>query len=159
MKNIVYETSFGLREPVLDVDAARCFALNNRLIVKFKRGNSRVPNELYEKVFDISLLFEDRIVGRIEVETEDYLTDKEKEIMSEWLQHELSDGFKDTFGSEFIERWFADYDANKYEKSYGIAFNSPAVMRDPEEFNSDDYEEDWVVARFDYNDDYELVLI
>lgn len=133
-----YQTDFQLIEPVIDVDAAREYLDED--MAQYLDG------DLINKIKSIRYYLDDEQNGCIIVISEEELTDEEMENTSEYIRGQNADGL----GEGFEQQPFAEYDASLYYDG----------KYDPTLIHEDDYEEDWIMASFDWRTNrYPLELI
>lgn len=130
-----YQTTFYLLADVLDLDEAQAYLEEDNMLYYFDN------EEIKRKLKSITWHLTDCGSGYIEVIANEELSENELEEISEYIKGQNSDGI----GESFEQQWFANYDANKYD-DYG---NEISVWD-----LDDDYEEDWVMASFDWNSNY-----
>lgn len=103
--------------------------------------------EIKRKLQSIKWHLVDYGSGYIEVISNEELAENELDEISEYIRGQNSDGI----GESFEQQDFANYDAGQYD-SYG---NKLSVWD-----LDDDYEEDWIMASFDWDrNDYLLNLV
>ena len=130
-----YQTTFYLLADVLDLDEAQAYLEEDNMLYYFDN------EEIKRKLKSIKWHLVDCGSGYIEVIANEELSENELEEISEYIKGQNSDGI----GESFEQQWFANYDANKYD-DYG---NEISVWD-----LDDDYEEDWIMASFDWDSNY-----
>lgn len=130
-----YQTTFYLLADVLDLDEAQAYLEEDNMLYYFDN------EEIKRKLQSIKWHLTDCGSGYIEVIANEELSENELDEISEYIKGQNSDGI----GESFEQQDFASYDANKYD-DYG---NEISVWD-----LDDDYEEDWVMASFDWNSNY-----
>lgn len=137
-----YKTDFHLEYPVNDFDEAAAYLEEDNMLEYFS-DNAAIKN----KLDGIYWILDDTESGRIIVEAYKPLDENELAVLSDYIKGQNSDGL----GEGFEQQEFADYDINSYNE-YGEYDQSLAW--------EDDYEEDWVMASFDWKyNDYKLELV
>ena len=132
----VYTTKFFLVNPVIDFEKAREYLAQDNMVNYFDAYDN-ITEELVEKVTHIEWKLYTEDSGEIIVTTNSLLTEKEEDAVSEWIRGQNSDGL----GESFEQQDFASYDYNAY------SFDGRRI--DDWELD-DNYEEDWVMASFDW---------
>lgn len=143
--DLTYITEFWLTNPVIDLEAAQNYLLDDDM-EKYAKDDYDIPKSGRNKIEKITWNLTSEQHGYISVKTNDYLTEKESEAISEWISGQCSDGL----GEGFEQQDFANYvDNDEYR------YNPYYVEED-----EDEYEEDnWIMASFDWmNNKYELFL-
>lgn len=130
-----YQTTFYLLADVLDLDEAQAYLEEDNMLYYF--DNEEIKRKLQSMTWHLV----DCGSGYIEVIANEELSENELEEISEYIKGQNSDGI----GEGFEQQDFANYDAGQYD-SYG---NKISVWD-----LDDDYEEDWVMASFDWNSNY-----
>lgn len=130
-----YQTTFYLLADVLDLDEAQAYLEEDNMLYYFDN------EEIKRKLRSIKWHLVDCGSGYIEVIANEELSENELEEISEYIKGQNSDGI----GESFEQQDFASYDA--------------ALLNDRGEIDDsllydDDYEEDWVMASFDWNSNY-----
>lgn len=138
---MLYRTNFRLEYPVIDVSAAQEY-LSKDDMTKYLKSDSRINDSTKEKISKITWILRDDQYGYIELETTDEMLDLELSNISNWVSGQNSDGM----GEGFEQQDFANY---QLENGWGY---------DEDEY--DDYNEDWVMASFDWRtNDYKFELV
>lgn len=136
-----YQTKFYLLADVLDLNDARAYLEEDNMLNYFDN------EQIKRKLRSIEWHLIDEGSGYVEVIANTELSDNELEEISAYISGQNSDGL----GEGFEQQDFASYDAALIDE-YGNENNS--LVWD------DDYEEDWVMASFDWqNNDYALELV
>lgn len=130
-----YQTTFYLLADVLDLDEAQAYLEEDNMLYYF--DNEEIKRKLQSMTWHLV----DCGSGYIEVIANEELSENELEEISEYIKGQNSDGI----GEGFEQQDFASYDA--------------ALLNDRGEIDDsllydDDYEEDWVMASFDWNSNY-----
>ena len=130
-----YQTTFYLLADVLDLDEAQAYLEEDNMLYYF--DNEEIKRKLQSMTWHLT----DCGSGYIEVISNEELAENELEEISEYIKGQNSDGI----GEGFEQQDFASYDA--------------ALLNDRGEIDDsllydDDYEEDWVMASFDWNSNY-----
>lgn len=135
-----YQTRFNLLAAVLDIDAAQAYLSEADMLEYFNN------EAIKRKLKSIDWILEDDVSGYIEVIANEELSDDELEEIADYIKGQNSDGLGEGFSSQD----FANYDANLYNLS----------GEEIREYEDDDYEEDWIMASFDWeSNDYALELV
>lgn len=135
-----YFTNFNLNECVNNLTDAQYYLTENDMTVYLKDD---IKDEIFRnKIEHIEWNLRTENSGIIKVITNDKLTDKESEFISEWISGQNSDGL----GEGFEQQPFAYYIDNSWNNA------------DPFD---DNYEEgDYIMASFDWQtNEYKLELI
>lgn len=136
-----YQTKFYLLADVLDLNDAQAYLEEDNMLNYFDN------EQIKRKLQSIEWHLVDEGSGYIEVIANTELSDNELEEISAYISGQNSDGL----GEGFEQKDFASYDAALIDE-YGNENSSLAW--------DDDYEEDWVMASFDWqNNDYKLELV
>lgn len=138
-----YQTTFYLLADVLDLDEAQAYLEEDNMLDYF--DNEEIKRKLKSMTWHLT----DCGSGYIEVISNEELAENELDEISAYISGQNADGI----GEGFEQQDFASYDA--------------ALLNDRGEIDDsllydDDYEEDWVMASFDWNSNYyvlELVEI
>lgn len=130
-----YQTTFYLLADVLDLEDAQAYLEEDNMLYYF--DNEEIKRKLQSMTWHLV----DCGSGYIEVIANEELSENELEEISEYIKGQNSDGI----GESFEQQDFASYDA--------------ALLNDRGEIDDsllydDDYEEDWVMASFDWNSNY-----
>ena len=130
-----YQTTFYLLADVLDLDEAQAYLEEDNMLDYF--DNEEIKRKLQSMTWHLV----DCGSGYIEVIANEELSENELEEISEYIKGQNADGI----GEGFEQQDFASYDA--------------ALLNDRGEIDDsllydDDYEEDWVMASFDWNSNY-----
>lgn len=130
-----YQTTFYLLADVLDLDEAQAYLEEDNMLDYF--DNEEIKRKLKSMTWHLT----DCGSGYIEVIANEELSENELEEISAYISGQNSDGI----GEGFEQQDFASYDA--------------ALLNDRGEIDDsllydDDYEEDWVMASFDWNSNY-----
>lgn len=136
-----YQTKFYLLADVLDLNDARAYLEEDNMLNYFDN------EQIKRKLRSIEWHLIDEGSGYIEVIANTELSDNELEEISAYISGQNSDGL----GEGFEQQDFANYDNALFDE-YGNE-NYELMLED-------DYEEDWVMASFDWqNNDYKLELV
>lgn len=136
-----YQTTFYLLADVLDLEDAQTYLEEDNMLYYFDN------EEIKRKLKSITWHLVDCGSGYIEVIANEELAENELDEISAYISGQNSDGL----GEGFEQQDFANYGANKYDDDG----NEISVWD-----LDDDYEEDWVMASFDWqNNDYTLELV
>lgn len=136
-----YQTKFYLLADVKDLNDAQAYLEEDNMLNYFDN------EQIKRKLQSIEWQLVDEGSGYIEVIANTELNDNELEEVSAYIAGQNSDGL----GEGFETQDFANYDAALIDE-YGNE-NSELAW-------ADDYEEDWVMASFDWqNNDYKLELV
>ena len=130
-----YQTTFYLLADVLDIGEAQAYLEEDNMLDYFDN------EEIKRKLKSITWHLTDCGSGCIEVIANEELSENELDEISSYISGQCSDGL----GEGFEQQDFANYDA--------------ALLNDRGEIDDsllyeDDYEEDWVMASFDWNSNY-----
>lgn len=130
-----YQTTFYLLADVLDLEDAQAYLEEDNMLYYFDN------EEIKRKLKSITWHLTDCGSGYIEVIANEELAENELDEISAYISGQNSDGL----GESFEQQDFASYDA--------------ALLNDRGEIDDsllydDDYEEDWVMASFDWNSNY-----
>lgn len=130
-----YQTTFYLLADVLDLDEAQAYLEEDNMLYYFDN------EEIKRKLQSIKWHLTDCGSGYIEVIANEELAENELDEISAYISGQNADGI----GESFEQQDFASYDA--------------ALLNDRGEIDDsllydDDYEEDWVMASFDWNSNY-----
>lgn len=137
----IYETRFHLLADVLDIGEAQAYLEEDNMLDYFDN------EEIKRKLKSITWHLTDCESGYIEVIANEELAENELDEISSYISGQNSDGL----GEGFEQQWFANYDMNRYNSS-----GEEISVWDLD----DDYEEDWIIARFDWDrNDYLLNLV
>lgn len=136
-----YQTTFYLLADVLDIGEAQAYLEEPNMLDYF--DNEEIKRKLKSMTWHLT----DCGSGYIEVMANEELAENELDEISAYISGQNADGI----GEGFEQQWFANYDAGQYD-SYG---NKISVWD-----LDDDYEEDWIMASFDWDrNDYLLNLV
>lgn len=130
-----YQTTFYLLADVLDLDEAQAYLEEDNMLDYF--DNEEIKRKLKSMTWHLT----DCGSGYIEVISNEELAENELDEISAYISGQNADGI----GEGFEQQDFASYDA--------------ALLNDRGEIDDsllydDDYEEDWVMASFDWNSNY-----
>lgn len=130
-----YQTTFYLLADVLDLDEAQAYLEEDNMLYYF--DNEEIKRKLKSMTWHLT----DCGSGYIEVISNEELAENELDEISAYISGQNADGI----GEGFEQQDFASYDA--------------ALLNDRGEIDDsllydDDYEEDWVMASFDWNSNY-----
>lgn len=139
--NLLYTTHFQLLAPVDDFGAAYEY-LKEDDMTEYLHSDSDISQSAKDKVDKIEWVLKDEQSGRIEVKTNDYLSDSESQEISDWVSGQCSDGLGEGFGQQS----FACYRVGGYE-GFGGEYDEY-------------YEDEYVTAEFDWRaNSYNLELV
>lgn len=141
--DLTYLTEFWLTNPVIDLEAAQAYLLDDDM-EKYAKDDYDIPKSGRDKIEKITWNLTSEQHGYISVKTNDYLTEDESAAISEWISGQCSDGL----GEGFEQQEFANY-------MEGDEYNPYFVEEEAVEFEEHDY----VMASFDWmSNKYELEL-
>ena len=141
MTQYIYQTDFYLMAEVNDYEDAKAYLEEENMLYFF-----------YDSTFDSKLdsiywKLDNEYSGRVIVTANQELNDLELKKLSDFILAQNADGL----GEGFEQQDFANYDAALID-DYGNE-NSELAW-------ADDYEEDWVMASFDWkHNEYPLTLV
>lgn len=140
MTQFIYQTDFYLMADVIDYDDAKAYLEEENMLQYFDN------EQIKRKLKSIYWRLDNEGAGRVVVTANQELEDYELEELSDYILGQNSDGL----GEGFEQQEFAEYDAAKWADG---EYNEYAEYEDG-------YEEDWVVASFDWKyNKYPLELI
>ena len=143
--DLTYLAEFWLTHPVNDLEAAQNYLLEDDM-EKYAKDDYRIPISGRDKIKTITWNLTSEQHGFICVKTNEYLTNKESEAISEWISGQCSDGLVEGFeGQDFAN--YLDNDEYTYDPYY--------IDNEEHECNEDN----WIIASFDWEtNNYELIL-
>lgn len=95
--DLTYITEFWLTNPVIDLEAAQNYLLDDDM-EKYAKDDYNIPKSGRNKIEKITWNLTSDQHGYISVKTNDYLTKEESEAISEWISGQCSDGLMENFG-------------------------------------------------------------
>lgn len=141
--DLTYLTEFWLTNPVIDLEAAQNYLLDDDM-EKYAKDDYDIPKSGRDKIEKITWNLTSEQHGYISVKTNDYLTEDESTAISEWISGQCSDGL----GEGFEQQDFAYY-------MEGDEYNPYFVEEEAVEFEEHEY----VMVSFDWRtNNYELEL-
>lgn len=147
-KLYIYRTNFNLTAPVRpDLFKAAQDYLYEDNIVEYIDGYSNELDSLKKHIKSIRFCLKDIDNGYIEVQVYKKLNQLERDVVSEYISGQCSDGIGEGFSCQDFANYddsIVDWDCDKYK---------------PELAFEDDYEENWIMVEFDWKcNKYELHL-
>ena len=141
---MLYRTYFNLEYPVKDFDAAYEYLIEDDM-TKYLKGDNRCPDET--KINKIEWILEDEQSGHIDLITNQELSPKELDSISDWISGQNSD----RIGESFEQKDFACYPESDL-------YDCDSYHYDDGDYDS--FDEEYVMAEFDWKTNpYKLELI
>lgn len=138
----VYSTTFNLRHPVNDLQAAQSY-LDDGMMTPIIKGDSGIDAFTRDAITQISWNLANEESGTIDIETTRELGEDELGALSRWISGQNSDGLGEGFEQqEFANTFLAD----EYELEYGF-YEDDEYYQNYDPPNEDDY---WVMSSFDW---------
>lgn len=149
---MLYRAYFNLLANVLDLDEARLYLIEDDM-TPFLKYDDRVSTELSKKIIKIEWILKTESSGHIDLTTEDFLSDEESAIISEWVNDQCADGL----GGGFEQQDFACYYYNQTESWKNETQYSTRYGNDED---YDDGGDELITASFDWQtNEYPFILI
>ena len=127
--NLTYTTEFLLSNSVLDFDAAYNYLIEDDM-TQYALEDMRIPVEGRDKIEKITWILVNDYKGYVEVKTNNYLTEKESEAISDWISGQNSDGLMENFGDLF--GYYIDSDGNIVDSRYSLDGENEYIYPEPD---------------------------
>ena len=106
----VYKAKFKLTNPVIDIEEARKYLEQND-ITRYMQYANYISNDTYREIDKLEIKLKTNKSGYVKMTTKSELSEKELDIISDWLKEQLIGDIGDSFSNED----FANYDATEYQ--------------------------------------------